>query len=99
MTARARANLNRYWSRRLMSLCGIGLAVQGAPLLQGPVLWVANHVSWIDIFVLNSVRATSFIAKSEIRKWPLIGWLAAGAGRSEERRVGRECESSGVAAI
>lgn len=80
MTARARANLNRYWSRRLMSLCGISLAVQGEPLLQGPVLWVANHVSWIDIFVLNSVRATSFIAKSEIRKWPLIGWLAAGAG-------------------
>src|SRR5690625_7437221 len=45
-----------------------------------PVLWVANHVSWLDIFVINSVRSTHFVAKSEIRKWPLLGWLVAGAG-------------------
>jgi len=76
----ARARLNRFWSRRLMAFCGIRVVVSGQPQLTGPVLWVANHVSWIDIFVVNSVRATSFIAKSEIRSWPLIGWLAAGAG-------------------
>ena len=76
----ARAGLNRYWSRRLMSMCGIRVVEIGAPVLTGPVLWVANHVSWIDIFVVNSVRATAFVAKSEIRHWPLIGWLAAGAG-------------------
>jgi len=76
----ARARLNRFWSRRLMAFCGIRILVSGQPLLTGPVLWVANHVSWIDIFVVNSVRATAFVAKSEIRSWPLIGWLAAGAG-------------------
>lgn len=76
----ARAGLNRFWSRRLMAFCGIHIRVSGQPLLTGPALWVANHVSWIDIFVLNSVRATAFIAKSEIRRWPLIGWLVAGAG-------------------
>lgn len=76
----ARAWLNRFWSRRLMAFCGIRIIVGGQPQLTGPVLWVANHVSWIDIFVVNSVRATAFIAKSEIRSWPLIGWLAAGAG-------------------
>lgn len=43
-------------------------------------MWVANHVSWVDIFVLNSVRPTAFVAKSEIRRWPLLGWLAVGAG-------------------
>lgn len=80
MSLPARAGLNRYWSRRLMAMCGIRVARAGDPLLAGPVLWVANHVSWIDIFVVNSVRATAFVAKSEIRKWPLIGWLAAGAG-------------------
>lgn len=80
MKAPARAWLNRFWSRRLMAMCGIRVAVAGQPLLAGPVLWVANHVSWIDIFVVNSVRATAFVAKSEIRHWPLIGWLAAGAG-------------------
>ncbi|MBV7484360.1 1-acyl-sn-glycerol-3-phosphate acyltransferase [Bordetella sp. BOR01] len=76
----ARAGLNRHWSRCLMAMCGIRVVQSGTPLLAGPVLWVANHVSWIDIFVVNSVRATAFVAKSEIRNWPLIGWLAAGAG-------------------
>ncbi|CCJ51335.1 MULTISPECIES: lysophospholipid acyltransferase family protein [Bordetella] len=75
-----RARLNRYWSACLMRLCGIAVHVRGAPRLRGGVLWVANHVSWIDIFVVNSVRATSFVAKSEIRAWPVIGYLAAGAG-------------------
>lgn len=75
-----RARLNRLWSRWLMAFCGIRVVVGGSPLLAGPVLWVANHVSWVDIFVVNSVRATAFVAKSEIRSWPVIGWLAAGAG-------------------
>ena len=38
-------------------------------------MFVANHVSWIDIFALNGVRALRFIAKSEIRSWPVFGWL------------------------
>src|SRR3546814_2777003 len=63
-----------------MAMCGIRVVESGDPVLSGPVLWVANHVSWVDIFVVNSVRATAFVAKSEIRGWPLIGWLAAGAG-------------------
>lgn len=39
-------------------------------------MFVANHVSWIDIFALNGVRALRFIAKSEIRSWPILGWLS-----------------------
>ncbi|OZI40743.1 1-acyl-sn-glycerol-3-phosphate acyltransferase [Bordetella genomosp. 1] len=75
-----RAALNRFWSRVLMRMCGVRMHISGEPRLQGAVLWVANHVSWIDIFVVNAVRATSFVAKAEIRAWPVIGWLAAGAG-------------------
>jgi 1-acyl-sn-glycerol-3-phosphate acyltransferase len=63
-----------------MMLCGVKIRARGEPRLNGPVLWVANHVSWIDIFVLNSVRPTTFVAKSEIRRWPVLGWLVAGAG-------------------
>lgn len=70
----------RHWSRVLMFFCGVAVRPTGAPLLTGPVMWVANHVSWVDIFVLNSVRPVAFIAKSEIRRWPVIGWLVAGAG-------------------
>jgi len=99
--AAARARMNRNWSRALLALCGIAARVQGRPLLDGPVLWVVNHVSWIDIFVINSVRATAFVAKSEIRRWPAIGWLAAGAGtlfiqrgqRHAVRAVGRAMQA------
>lgn len=68
------------WSRVLLWLCGIRVRVAGEPLRTGAVLWVANHVSWVDIFVLNSVRITSFVAKSDIRRWPVIGLLVAWAG-------------------
>ncbi|MBB1628984.1 1-acyl-sn-glycerol-3-phosphate acyltransferase [Achromobacter sp. UMC71] len=77
---KSRAWLNRTWSRWLMAACGLRVVFKGEPRMTGPVLLVANHVSWIDIFVLNSARATSFVAKSEIRSWPVIGWLVAGAG-------------------
>lgn len=72
--------LIKHWSRVLMACCGVKMRRRGEPKLEGPVLWVANHVSWVDIFVLDSVRAVCFIAKSDIRKWPLLGWLVAGAG-------------------
>jgi 1-acyl-sn-glycerol-3-phosphate acyltransferase len=75
-----RSRMNREWSRVLMMLCGVKIATRGVPRREGAVLWVANHVSWIDIFVLNSVRPTTFIAKSDIRDWPVLGWLVAGAG-------------------
>ncbi len=69
----------KHWSRILLWICGLRVSSMGTPCLDGPVLWVLNHVSWVDIFVLNGVRSTAFVAKSEIRSWPLIGWLAAGA--------------------
>ena len=79
----------RYWSTCLLALCGVSTVVQGEPRLAGPVLWVANHVSWIDIFALNRVRPTAFVAKSEIRSWPLLGWLVAGAGTIFIERASR----------
>src|SRR5690606_668410 len=72
--------LNHYSSRSLLFICGVKRHVVGEPVMAGSALWVANHVSWIDIFVLNSVRCVAFIAKSEIRRWPVIGWLVSKAG-------------------
>ncbi|OWT58209.1 lysophospholipid acyltransferase family protein [Candidimonas nitroreducens] len=94
----ARGAVSRTWSRVLMCLCGVRIRVCGAPVQGAPVLWVANHVSWVDIFVLNSVRCTAFVAKSDIRRWPVLGWLVAGAGtvfiergqRQAIRAVGRQ---------
>ena len=39
-------------------------------------LIVANHISWIDVFAINAVLPSAFVAKEEVRHWPLIGWLA-----------------------
>ncbi|WP_455230332.1 lysophospholipid acyltransferase family protein [Geopseudomonas aromaticivorans] len=51
-----------------------------------PVLWLANHVSWVDIAVLGALRPLSFLAKSEVGDWPLAGWLARQAGTLFIRR-------------
>ena len=77
---RQRAAMNRMWSRVLLRIFDVRMTVAGAPITRQAVLYVANHVSWIDIFVMNAQRPTAFIAKSEIRDWPVIGWLVAGAG-------------------
>jgi 1-acyl-sn-glycerol-3-phosphate acyltransferase len=41
---------------------------------------VANHVSWVDIFAINAVVPVRFVAKAQVRRWPLVGWLSARAG-------------------
>jgi 1-acyl-sn-glycerol-3-phosphate acyltransferase len=69
----------KIWSVVLLRICGVSVTQSGTPVTQGPVLFVVNHVSWLDIFILNCARATAFVAKSEIRHWPLVGWLAHGA--------------------
>lgn len=74
-----RLKVKRWWSGILLVLCGVQVCHSGTPIQAGPVLWVINHVSWLDIFALNQVRAAVFIAKSEIRRWPLLGLLVAGA--------------------
>ncbi|MFA7680071.1 MAG: lysophospholipid acyltransferase family protein [Pigmentiphaga sp.] len=79
-SARVQERYTRRWSRCLLAACGVSVAVHGRPVQEQAALLVSNHVSWLDIFVINSQRAASFIAKQEIRSWPLIGWLVAGVG-------------------
>ena len=75
-----RERLTRRWSRKLLGLCRIKIEqMPGAPVLDHALI-VANHVSWLDIFVINALHPCRFVAKAEIRSWPVLGWLAAGAG-------------------
>src|SRR3954468_5402620 len=75
------AEIMRAWSRKLLRILAVETVVEGAlPDWRGPVMVVANHVSWLDIFVISSVRATRFIAKREIRDWPFVGWIVEKAG-------------------
>ena len=66
----------RAWSAGLLRIFGFRLRRIGQPL-PGAAMFVANHVSWIDIEMLHSQRMMGFVAKAEIRGWPLVGWLAA----------------------
>ncbi|PZQ14716.1 MAG: 1-acyl-sn-glycerol-3-phosphate acyltransferase [Rhodanobacter denitrificans] len=77
--------LIRWWSATLLRICGFRIRAYGTPL-PGAVLFVANHISWLDIVLLHSQRAVHFVAKSEIARWPLVGWLAARGGTIFHRR-------------
>lgn len=77
MSLRKRAH--RTWQRLMLRIFGIRLAVSGR-LPDGPCLIAANHISWLDITVLQSLWPMWLVAKAEIRHWPLIGGLAHMAG-------------------
>lgn len=84
------------WSTRLIKICGVQVIVNKAAddMLAHGALIVANHISWLDIFVINSLQPCRFVAKSDIRDWPLLGWLCDKAGtifiaRGRQRDVRR----------
>jgi 1-acyl-sn-glycerol-3-phosphate acyltransferase len=68
------------WSVRMLALLNVRLEVRGAPPERGPVLLVANHISWLDILVMHAARYCRFVSKADIKRWPLIGALATGGG-------------------
>lgn len=68
------------WALKMLAILGIALDVRGRPAASGPVLLVANHISWLDILVMHAARHCRFVSKADVRHWPLIGTLATGAG-------------------
>ena len=66
----------RFYHRQCCRILGIEVRQFGRPIGDHPVLFAANHVSYLDITVLGSLLAASFIAKTEVAGWPLFGWLA-----------------------
>ena len=64
----------RWWARWFLRIFGMHIRREGTPLAGG-TMFVANHVSWVDIVALHSQHMMGFIAKHEIRSWPVIGWL------------------------
>jgi 1-acyl-sn-glycerol-3-phosphate acyltransferase len=75
------------WSHSLLGMLGVKLHVHGEIPRKGaprghapPAMLIANHVSWLDIYAINAALPVRFVAKSEIRKWPVIGWLSAKTG-------------------
>ena len=71
--------ITQFVCRNALRVLRIPLCVIGEPL-QGQAAVVANHTSWLDIFVLNASKRIYFVSKAEVAGWPGIGWLARATG-------------------
>ena len=92
----ARERRIQRWSRQLVAICGVTMSLDASAQAEpvSPALIICNHISWLDIFVINTIHPCRFVAKSDIRSWPLIGWLCEHTGtifiaRGKQRDVRR----------
>ena len=88
----------RFFLGRVGWLLGLRVRVVGTPVADH-VLYVGNHITWLDILALGGTRYTQFIAKSEIQGWPLVGWLATIGGSvyvARERRSATRQQADAV---
>ena len=67
------------WFKTCTRILGIQIHTSGIPLTQR-TLFVCNHISWLDIPVTGQLIPVHFLSKSEVKKWPVIGWLATRSG-------------------
>lgn len=82
-----RARVVCWWNRVLARLLGLTVQRRGQPAA-APGVYVANHISWLDIVAISSVLPVSFVAKAELRRWPVIGLLTRWTGAAFVRRGG-----------
>jgi len=93
-----RAAWHQYWAQRTMASLRVRASYRGQPPARG--LLVSNHLSYVDILVLAAQQPAVFVAKSEVRQWPIIGWVTSLAGtiyvsrekKSDVSRVGKALE-------
>jgi 1-acyl-sn-glycerol-3-phosphate acyltransferase len=64
-----------YW-RGVARILGLRIKIQGEITSRRPVLFIANHCTWLDIIVLGAVVPGCFVAKGDIANWPFISWIA-----------------------
>ena len=77
-----RTGMIHLWAIRLLDILHVRLSVKGLrpDVSTTNVMFIANHVSWLDIYLLMAVCPARFVSKSEVRTWPVIGWLTAQVG-------------------
>ncbi|MFJ7068529.1 lysophospholipid acyltransferase family protein [Streptomyces sp. NPDC101115] len=81
LPAAGRLLLVRLWCRAVLRGFGVRIRVTGRPVPgPGPLLVVANHISWLDIPLIAAVLPGRMLAKREVRGWPVLGPLAALGG-------------------
>ncbi|WP_119395471.1 lysophospholipid acyltransferase family protein [Salinibius halmophilus] len=68
-----------WWFRIVIKMLGVRLRIKGE-MVNGVHMVVANHISWLDIALISAACDVRFVSKAEVRKWPVIGFLAASLG-------------------
>jgi 1-acyl-sn-glycerol-3-phosphate acyltransferase len=91
----------RLFVRTACRLLRLRFRIEGREIAASPVLFVSNHVSWGDIFVLGSAFPASFVAKADVARWPVLGWLIARHGtifvdRTRRSEVGAQRDAIGA---
>lgn len=96
-----RTRLTRWWSKGLLKQFNIQMNIYGEQpdSSLSNTMFLANHVSWVDIHALNSILPLQFIAKSDINNWPIFGYLARKSGtifinRSSRKDTSRIVETT-----
>jgi 1-acyl-sn-glycerol-3-phosphate acyltransferase len=68
------------WAQRMLRVLGVRAQIRPAPSVPGGALLVCNHVSWLDVYLIYAAQRVHFVSKSEVRAWPVAGWLAHKTG-------------------
>jgi 1-acyl-sn-glycerol-3-phosphate acyltransferase len=77
------------WARTLLTRLEVDCKSSALHRKRGRCCWVANHISWVDILALHATCHCRFVAKADVKRWPLIGTLATGGGTLYVRRESR----------
>ncbi len=98
--AQRQARITQWWSQKTLRILNVVLSIYGARPAEGVrnLVIASNHISWLDIYVINAAQPARFVAKAEIRNWPIVGWLCERAGtifihrtkRSDTARINEE---------
>jgi 1-acyl-sn-glycerol-3-phosphate acyltransferase len=77
--ARANAISTMLWARAMCSILGICVVKRGVVMGKG-CFTVCNHMSYLDVFAVGSIRPSAFLSNHEVKGWPVVGWLASLGG-------------------
>lgn len=87
LSSNARATHVQQWSAQLIAILGVKLRVIGRPITAGMI--VANHISWLDNVAIHAAHFCRFVAKSDIKSWPVLGYLTDQSGMLFIERTSR----------
>jgi lyso-ornithine lipid O-acyltransferase len=95
---KAGRHIVRWWFERVARALRLEIVARGQPTKE-PALWCSNHVSWLDVVALGAEADLTFVSKSEVRSWPLVGWCASAAGTLFIRRGADSATGRSIARV